>query len=84
MLRIAICDDIPEQLDIMEKAVLSYFSSDSQEIRISKYHNAMEFLDDFEAEGDFDIVLLDICMPGMLGTDVAAASRWRKSTIFFS
>lgn len=38
MLRIAICDDIPEQLDIMEKAVLSYFSSDSQEIRISKYH----------------------------------------------
>lgn len=25
MLRIAICDDIPEQLDIMEKAVLSYF-----------------------------------------------------------
>ena len=45
MLRIAICDDIPEQLDIMEKAVLSYFSSDSQEIRISKYHNAMEFLD---------------------------------------
>lgn len=79
MLRIAICDDIPEQLDIMEKAVLSYFSSDSQEIRISKYHNAMEFLDDFEAEGDFDIVLLDICMPGMLGTDVAAAMRSQKS-----
>ena len=35
----------------------------------------IEQLDDFEAEGDFDIVLLDICMPGMLGTDVAAAMR---------
>ena len=79
MLRIALCDDIPEQLDIMEKAVRTYFADSTYEIKISRYDNAMLFLDAFEEEMNFDIVLLDICMPGMLGTDVATDMRNQKS-----
>ena len=79
MLRIALCDDVREQLEIMEKAVRSYFADSTYEIKISQYDNAMMFLDAFEEGGNFDIVLLDICMPGMLGTDVAAEMRNQKS-----
>ena len=79
MLRIALCDDIPEQLDIMENAVRTYFADSTYEIKISRYDNAMLFLDAFEEEMNFDIVLLDICMPGMLGTDVATEMRNQKS-----
>ena len=79
MLRIALCDDIPEPLDIMENAVRTYFADSTYEIKISRYDNAMLFLDAFEEEMNFDIVLLDICMPGMLGTDVATEMRNQKS-----
>lgn len=44
MLRIALCDDIPEQLDIMENAVRTYFADSTYEIKISRYDNAMLFL----------------------------------------
>ena len=79
MVRIAICDDLQEQLDIIQKAVQQYFHDKKEPTEVFTYNNAMDFVDAFEKEGNFDIVLLDICMPGLLGTDIAAEMRKQKS-----
>ena len=71
MVRIAICDDLQEQLDIIQKAVQQYFHDKKEPTEVFTYNNAMDFVDAFEKEGNFDIVLLDICMPGVLGTEIA-------------
>ena len=72
MVRIAICDDLREQLELIRKAVQLYFQDKREPIEVFTYENAMDFVDAFEKKGNFDIVLLDICMPGLLGTDIAA------------
>ena len=79
MVRIAICDDLQEQLGIIQKAVQQYFHDKKEPTEVFTYNNAMDFVDAFEKEGNFDIVLLDICMPGLLGTDIAAEMRKQKS-----
>lgn len=79
MVRIAICDDLQEQLDLIQKAVQQYFHDKKEPTEVFTYNNAMDFVDAFEKEGNFDIVLLDICMPGLLGTDIAAEMRKQKS-----
>lgn len=79
MLRVAICDDLPEQAALIENAARTYFKSIKEVVEILTFHNAMDFLDAFEVKGHFDIALLDICMPGILGTDIAAEMRKAKS-----
>ena len=79
MVRIAICDDLQEQLELIRKAVQLYFQDKREPIEVFTYENAMDFVDAFEKKGNFDIVLLDICMPGLLGTDIAAEMRKQKS-----
>lgn len=79
MLRIAICDDLPEQAALIERAARMYFQSIREVVDIMVFHKAMDFLDAFETAGDFDIALLDICMPGILGTDIAQEMRKLKS-----
>lgn len=79
MVRIAICDDLREQLELIRKAVQLYFQDKRESIEVFTYENAMDFVDAFEKKGNFDIVLLDICMPGLLGTDIAAEMRKQKS-----
>lgn len=79
MLRIAICDDMPEQAALIERAARVYFQSIREVVDIMVFHKSMDFLDAFETAGDFDIALLDICMPGILGTDIAQEMRKLKS-----
>lgn len=78
MLNIAICDDYDNQIELIKSAVECYSGQTQQKIRISEYNNALLFLEDLTKNGGFDIVLLDICMPGILGTDVAREIRKRK------
>lgn len=79
MLRIAVCDDMPDQAALIEKAAQEYFQSIHKEACITTFHNTMDFLDAFEKQGDFDIALLDVCMPGITGTDAAKEMRRLKS-----
>lgn len=79
MIRIAICDDMTDQLDIIERATKNYFRSIKEVVEIVTFTKAMDFLEAFEKEGNFDIALLDICMPGMMGTEVAKELRKQKS-----
>jgi DNA-binding LytR/AlgR family response regulator len=79
MIRIAICDDVSEQVAVIRKAAEYYFAKHKEPVEFTEYTNAFVFLGDLELKGCFDIVLLDVCMPGILGTDVAAEMRRNNS-----
>lgn len=78
MLRVAICEDKPEQIDRIKSATERYFASINRNADILSYDNPLLFLEDLPNHASFDILLLDICMPGLLGTDVAREIRHRK------
>lgn len=78
MLRIAICDDMKDQVRLIHQAAMNYFEKDNQQVTYKLYDNAFAFMDDIEAKTPFDIILLDICMPGLLGTDIAKELRREK------
>lgn len=79
MLRIAICDDLQDQLQKIKAAVSQYFDAFPEvQTEIFTYNNPLIFLDSLDKTGGFDILLLDVCMPGIDGTQVAAEIRKRK------
>ena len=79
MLRIAICDDLPDQQAQIKSAAAQYFSAhpDAQPV-FSTYGNPLLFLESLDKAGGFDILLLDVCMPGIDGIQVAQEIRRRK------
>lgn len=77
-MKIAICDDISEQIEIIKAAVNQYYNQRNDvAVEIETFDKAFDFLYAQE-KNKFDIVLLDICMPGMLGTDIAKEIRQRR------
>lgn len=79
ILNISICDDRQEQLAKIHTAALEYFKSHSEwTIQINCFDNSLLFLESLEKTGGCDIALLDICMPGILGTEVAKEIRKRR------
>lgn len=79
MLRIAICDDLPEQLAKIKAATKQYFETYPEEqMEIITYNNPFFFIEDLNKSTGYDIILLDICMPGIDGIKVAAEIRRRK------
>lgn len=72
LIKIAICDDIKSELQIILAALDAYKKVHPKLcFDIDEYSGAMDILDAVEKEKTYDIALLDICMPGILGTDVA-------------
>lgn len=77
-MKIAICDDKSEQIAIIKAAAEKYFyARKTVTVEIDTFQNALDFLDSQEKSG-YDLALLDICMPGMLGIDVAKEIRQRR------
>ncbi len=78
-MRIAICDDNTEQLETIKGAVVSYAKRHPDiTIQTTAYCTPLSFLEEWSKNGCYDIILLDICMPGILGTEVAKEIRQRK------
>lgn len=72
-MQIAICDDIQKDL-VAIRAALNTYSKEHLEYHfyIDEYETALNLLNAVEKGAIYDIALLDICMPGILGTDIAA------------
>ena len=86
MLRIAICDDQSESLRLIDRAVRSYIASlPDPAADISLYDEPERFLEALSSSGGWDVVILDVCMPGMNGMDVARRIRSRhdRTAIIF-
>lgn len=70
-MRIAICDDVQKELETIRTALDTYAKEHPElYFDIDEYRTAVDILNAVE-EKTYDIALLDICMPDVLGTKVA-------------
>ena len=75
-MNIAICDDMENELEDIVGAVTEYAEAHPELfIKISSFSSPLDMLDDMNRNGVPDIALLDICMPGILGTEIANEIR---------
>ncbi|MBD5451772.1 MAG: response regulator transcription factor [Lachnospiraceae bacterium] len=70
-MQIAICDNIQNELETIRAALDTYAKAHSElHFDIDEYAAAIDILNAVEKGKTYNIALLDICMPGVLGTDV--------------
>ncbi len=74
-MRIAICDDMPEELEKIRSAAELYGKKRCIRFEINTYGSANDFLADIEKDGDFGAALLDVCMPDISGIEAARKIR---------
>jgi len=76
MIKIAICDDEPQELECAHNFLRDYIQKKPKyDIQIVSFSAPLELLSYVEKNGSFDIFLLDVYMAGMLGTDAARELR---------
>lgn len=74
-----ICDDQNGELETMQTIVADYAGAHPElSLAIQCFSSPLDMLDKIEQGGVPDIALLDICMPGVLGTEVARAIQDRS------
>ena len=74
-LKIAVCDDDDGQREFLAGIAASWARRMRHLAEIRKYAAASAFLFDYDEEKDFDILLLDVEMPGMNGVELAKQIR---------
>lgn len=80
MLQIAICDDEPEQCQLLQALTAEYLSSRPRlEAQVTAFASASAVLSAAEATGGFDLYLLDVLMPEQNGIELGLALRQRDS-----
>lgn len=76
MFNIAICDDESNELKYVKNILDKYIEKyPDYNICVSTFCSPVELLEYISKKGGFDLLLLDIYMPGMLGTEVAKELR---------
>ncbi len=71
-MQIAICDDEQKELKVIRTALDTYREAHPEySFTIDEYSTALDVLHAVDRGKTYNIALLDICMPGILGTDVA-------------
>lgn len=74
MLRIAICDDQPQELQIINEYITEYVESHALETEINKFSHPDKLLTALETES-FHIYILDIVMPLVSGIEIGKEIR---------
>ena len=74
-LKIAICEDETSQREYLAQILRSWAKKRHYLLEWKEYAEAQAFLFDYEEEKDYDILLLDVEMPGMTGIDIAKKVR---------
>lgn len=74
-MQIAICDDIPEELEKIRSAAELYGKEHGVRFGINVYGFAEELLTAIEEGANFNAALLDVCMPDMSGIEAAKKIR---------
>lgn len=77
MIRIGICDDEPASIAHIEAIVDEYFSNTEYRYNIKSFLDPVELMSYLENKESYDILILDVYMPMMLGTEVARELRNR-------
>lgn len=75
MLHIAICDDMPEESNVL-KALLEEYEKEHQEsFSIHVFHSGFSFIEEINRKKNFHLCFLDIYMPSFSGLDTAKELR---------
>lgn len=69
--KIAVCDDSEKDSDYVLSIVKDWAHKDNLNIQINTFSSAEAFLLHYEAENDYDILILDIEMKEMNGVELA-------------
>lgn len=80
-LKLAICDDDAKQRDYLTDIVTAWGKKNRHLIELKQYISADSFLFDYEEEKDFDILLLDVEMPGRSGIELAKEVRKENQAV---
>jgi len=75
-MKIAICDDMQESIDLLEKIIFEYLKKVGHEVELVQFLCGRDLLDQIEG---FDAVFLDIEMPQMDGFEVGKEINKRES-----
>lgn len=75
MIKIAVCDDNREELNKISHTLDIYRNEKNPYITTQLYGNGFSLIDALESGINFDIVILDIIMPGENGIDIAREIR---------
>lgn len=73
-MRIAICDDEETELSHLSELIAKYEISRGINIDCHSFHNGIDFLSTIKG-GEYDLVLLDVLMPGISGMQIAQELR---------
>lgn len=87
-MRVVICDDIQKDIETIRTALDIYAAAHPEYyVEIDEYNAAADILHRMEQGEAYDIALMDICMPGVPGTDAAEemlAKNPEMSVIFLT
>lgn len=75
MIKVAICDDEPTARDELSELLNRYCTQHSLQMSIEVFEASLDLLDAMERGSQFDVLLLDILMPGFNGIETAAQIR---------
>lgn len=75
MLQLAFCDDDLSELQTIQTLLDRYRVARNQEIRYTAFQNAWDLLAEVERGTRYDVLLLDVLMPGQNGIEVAGELR---------
>lgn len=71
-MNLMICDDRQSELDTMRQIVSDYAAAHAElSLSVKCFLSPFDMLEEIGKSGVPDVALLDICMPGLLGTEVA-------------
>ncbi len=71
-MQLMICDDQKSELENITRIVSEYAAACGQLcLKVTAFSNPLDMLEEIDRSGAPDIALLDICMPGVLGTEIA-------------
>ena len=81
MIKVAFCDDDLSELTEMKALLEQYRVKRSQEITYAAFHSSLELMTEIEKGVCFDILFLDVIMPGENGISIAKEIRQYDITV---
>lgn len=79
--KIAICDDEPTICNLLKTIASKWAKKKNKRVKIQTFSSAESFLFTYEEDKSFNVLLLDIEMPGMNGVDLAERIRKDNKSI---
>lgn len=83
-MRIAICDDQPAQLLLLQEQCRRWGKSRGESAELLSFTSAETFLFAYEIDKQIDVLLLDIQMPGLSGMELAQKLRAENDALTFA